>query len=184
MIDGIARWWRERISHPAQGASDTSASRPPVLPPIPDDLLRAAKKATIERLRSPMREADLSLAMETRLWMLRLPGALQPRHLSREHPRVANHLARAWDDLETRDAMFEDLLHDRRGDRRGFAKTVATELRRLRHFSLRQRQHLEARRQMPDFDRGDTLPMALMDNTGGIDWTPTETIVVRDERSS
>ncbi len=186
MIASLTRWWRRR----APGA-DASAPAPvpqgprkPSLPPLSDELLQATRRATLQRLRAPVREVDQTLALETRLWSLRLPVALQPRLLERDFPRVANRVARAWTDPQLLDPLFDDLLHDRRGDRRGFAAPVATELRRLRQFALRQRLKAQpapapAAVERPEFTRGDTFPMELIDDPRGIDWTPTETIVVR-----
>lgn len=194
MIQSIARWWKGRAapSAAASTAVSTTASdaaggrvptaRAPRLPPIPDDLLRAARKATLENLRARPRPADQALALETRLWLLRLPEALQPKALARAHPRVANRLALAWPDAQALEPIFDDLLQDRRGDRQGFSRPVATELRRLRHFVLRQQQRLEARERARESERGDTLPLGLDESPGDIDWTPTETIVVRGER--
>lgn len=187
MLAKLARWlgrdgpaWRQ--NPPAFVRSSSARS----LPPVPQSLHRAAQQATLERLRSPMREHDLSLSLEARLWLLRLPPALQPHALCRDHPRLANRLAAEWQDASAIEARFDDLLHDRRGGRRGFAEPVRRELRRLMHFSVRYRQLTEARRDASlaaSDASADTLPMPLGgDGDDGIDWTPTETIVVRDGR--
>ena len=55
------------------------------------------------------------------------------------HPRVANRIAFSWPDAKTTDQMLEELLNDRRGGRRGFARAVVRELQRLREFNAQQR---------------------------------------------
>lgn len=180
MLDKLARWLGKET--PAVRGLASPVVRPASdrrLPPMPDAVKQAAQQATLERLRSPMRERDLSLSLDARLWLLRLPSAVQPHALCREHPRVANRLAAEWFDTLGSEALFDDLLHDRRGGRKGFSAAVQRELRRLRHFSVRYRYLIEARRPAVDGAGGPPTLPADLDPADGIDWTPTETIVVR-----
>ena len=84
--------------------------------------------------RKPPREEDKSLTSDTHLWLHRVPSGLHPKRLARLYPRIANRLAEAWHDIAATEALFEDLLNDRRGGRRGFPQPVMLELERLRHL--------------------------------------------------
>lgn len=180
MLAKLARWLAQDAAAatgvPVAGFHSSGGQR---LPPVPEAARRAAQQATLERLRSPMRESDRTLSLEARLWLLRLPPALQPHILCREHPRVVNRLAAEWLDTLGIETLFDDLLHDRRGGRKGFGAPMQRELRRLRHFSVRYRALIETRRRMVE-PSDDTLPIPLDSGLAdGIDWTPTETIVVQ-----
>ena len=152
------------------------------LPSPGGDALSRARQATLERLRAAPRADDRTLSLEARLWLLRLPEEVRPQRLPLDYPRVANRLARAWPSESDTDACFEDLLLDRRGDRRGFPDPVLAELRRLRHFSVRWRHLIDRQFGESSFARGDTLPAPLLDADLPVDWTPTETIVVGGRR--
>lgn len=86
-----------------------------------------------EARRAP-RHTDEALTGTARVWLRALPGALRPRRLCVAFPRVANRLAWSWHDPAERRAVLEDLLTDRRGNRRGFPRPVALELQRLHDF--------------------------------------------------
>lgn len=170
MFTGLIHWWLGRRLRRLEPKA--------LLLPAPTEAgRRAARQATMERLRSPMREDDLVLGLETRLWLLRLPEPVRPTVLCQAYPRIANRLARDWAHADSTDACFDDLLEDRRGGRRGFPEPVLGELRRLRHFSVRHRDLIDREMRRHGFDR-DTLPAPLLDESQPIDWTPTETIVV------
>ncbi|HSM23105.1 MAG TPA: hypothetical protein VK876_12960, partial [Rubrivivax sp.] len=55
---------------------------------------------------------------------------------------VANRIAWCWNDPDLIRQVLEDLLHDRRGGRRGFAPGIVRELQRLREFNDMQRMEL------------------------------------------
>ena len=57
--------------------------------------------------------------------------SLRPLELCGAYPRVANRIALCWNDLALVDAVFNELLLDRRGGRAGFPSPVAVELLRL-----------------------------------------------------
>ena len=61
-------------------------------------------------------------------WLASLPSDIRPRHLPVEFTHVANALARLWSRPEDCLAYFDNLLLDRRGDRKGFPLVVAMEL--------------------------------------------------------
>ncbi len=73
-----------------------------------------------------------SLATETVRWLAGLPSDVRPRRLPIEYVRIANALARAWSEPRACLLYFDDLLLDRRGDRRGFSFEVALELAGLK----------------------------------------------------
>lgn len=101
-------------------------------------------KPEFAHVRRPSRETDLVLTGTTRRWLRQLPARRRPVRLCELHPRVANRLAFAWSDPKTAEQMLEDLLQDRRGGRRGFAKAIVRELQRLREFNAQQRVEVRA----------------------------------------
>jgi hypothetical protein len=144
-----------------------------------DAWMQATRRREFESMRAPARDSDRTLAMETRLWLLRLPPKLRPTTLADSYPRVVNRIARDWSDNFMLEVCFEDLMVDRRGGRRGFPKMALQEIKRLHHFNMRHRHLIEQRmlresRRQPDPDPG--LP--VLDDTMMIEWEPTETIVV------
>lgn len=151
-------------------------------PRTADDGLAQARRATLERLRAAPRADDCALSLEAQLWLLRLPEEVRPQRLGSDFPRIVNRLARAWPSESDTDACFEDLLLDRRGDRRGFPDPALAELRRLRHFSVRWRHLIDRQFAERDVARGDTIPAPLLDGDAPVDWTPTEVIVVGGRR--
>ncbi len=72
------------------------------------------------------------LLPSTGRWVEILPAAIQPRALIKQFPRVANVLARSWDDRDSGERYLNDLLIDRRGNRQGFPPDVHLELLNLR----------------------------------------------------
>ena len=82
------------------------------------------------RVRSPQRDQDRVLQSPTHVWLRRIPSAIHPKHLCRYYPRIANRLAMAWGDKTEVEEIFEDLLQDRRGQRKGFSERVRVEIER------------------------------------------------------
>lgn len=76
-------------------------------------------------------EQDRTLCTEARQWLRRMSARERPLALCSMYPRLANRLAVAWDDPVQTEAIFDDLMIDRRGGRLGFAPLVASELMRL-----------------------------------------------------
>jgi len=89
------------------------------------------------RLRGPQRDQDRVLQSPTHVWLRRIPSAIHPKHLCRYYPRIANRLAVAWGDKVEVEEIFDDLLHDRRGQRKGFSERVRIEIERLQRFHQR-----------------------------------------------
>ena len=76
-------------------------------------------------------EQDRALCSEARQWLRGLPGRERPLALCSMYPRLANRLAAVWEDPLQTEAIFDELMIDRRGGRLGFAPLVAGELMRL-----------------------------------------------------
>jgi hypothetical protein len=67
-------------------------------------------------------------------WVGGLPPAIRPLALLRGFPRIANQLARVWQDARSVAKSMDALLLDRRGGRRGFPVEVQSDLLVLRDF--------------------------------------------------
>ena len=67
-------------------------------------------------------------------WAASLPMEVQPRALLHGLPRIANVLARLWQDDTELALYLDDLLNDRRGGRRGFPPDIHNELVVLREY--------------------------------------------------
>jgi hypothetical protein len=76
--------------------------------------------------------SDPQTATETtRAWANRLASNLYPGELLERYPRVANRLALCWSDAILTSRLFDSLLQDRRGGRKGFPDAVKEDLLRL-----------------------------------------------------
>jgi tankyrase len=67
-------------------------------------------------------------------WVAQLPADIRPLSLLQDFPRIANHLARAWQEPASFSNYLHSLLIDRRGGRRGFPGEVQSELLVLRDY--------------------------------------------------
>ena len=81
--------------------------------------------------RAPARDRDRVLLSETHFWLRQIPSSLLPKHLCRHHPHLANRFADCWGDRQRIEALIDDLLIDRRGDRKGFSARVRGEIEQL-----------------------------------------------------
>jgi hypothetical protein len=98
----------------------------PVLPaPAPPDKRLLARRA-------PANPRDAKLSKLATNWCVRFDAEMRPVNLCRRYPRVANRLALCWEDSALTARIFQDLLVDRRGGRRGFPPEVQRELLALR----------------------------------------------------
>jgi hypothetical protein len=102
-----------------------------------DDLPPGVKERTTlepgyweSRRRKPV-ATDRALTGAAIDWLIRLPAELRPRAVSEQFPRIANEIAQAWPDPAGANRLFQKLLNDDRGNRRGFPAEVDQELRRL-----------------------------------------------------
>ena len=67
--------------------------------------------------------------------MEQLPLSVRPQKLARDFPRIVNTLSRRWSAPQTCLACLDELLIDRRGNRRGFPLDIILELAALKgHF--------------------------------------------------
>jgi hypothetical protein len=89
-----------------------------------DDLAARRRPATAERL-----------TVETTRWLSELPVSARPERLARQFPRIANAISRQWRSPAFCLAYLDELLIDKRGDRRGFPLEILLELAALKsHF--------------------------------------------------
>jgi len=86
------------------------------------------------RWRTPERDQDRALSSTAVAWLKTLPEGARPANLAECHPRVLNRIALCWNDPVLTARLFNELLLDKRGQRRGFARPVADDLMRLRVY--------------------------------------------------
>jgi len=91
------------------------------------------------KVRRPRVPTDRALTGRAIDWLLRLPAALRPQHLSTEFPRITNALAEASRNPMQFQSALDALLSDGRKGRRGFPALVHQELVALRDFSANAR---------------------------------------------
>jgi len=75
-----------------------------------------------------------TLGNETIRWLAGLPPDVRPSALPIQFVRIANALARTWSEPHACLEYLDELLIDRRGDRRGFPFDVALELAGLKDY--------------------------------------------------
>lgn len=89
----------------------------------------ALKPAEAMRLlRSSRNPRDRALTPLAEAWRDRLSQRLPTRTLCEHYPRIANRLALCWSDRMLTRQLLDQLLHDRRGGRKGFPAPVRAEL--------------------------------------------------------
>jgi len=74
------------------------------------------------------------LSAETIQWLDDLPPGVKPTLLQIEFVRIANALSRRWKTPAAFLAHLDDLLIDRRGNRRGFPMGIMLELAALKNY--------------------------------------------------
>jgi len=67
-------------------------------------------------------------------WVESLPSSVKPTALLRQYPRIANVFAATWEDPVALSSYIACLFLDDRGDRKGFAPDVLSELVALRDY--------------------------------------------------
>ena len=70
----------------------------------------------------------------TAKWAASLPAGLHVRGLLQTFPRIANAIARKWEDDAGFGEYLDELLIDRRGGRQGFPPEIQHELVLLREY--------------------------------------------------
>ena len=88
----------------------------------------ATGNAQADRARERGQQQEQSLSDSTVAWANQLAADLQPHDLLERYPRVANRLALCWSDPLLTSRLFDSLLQDRRGGRRGFPEGVKANL--------------------------------------------------------
>jgi hypothetical protein len=77
------------------------------------------------------------LLSATRRWLDSLPIEARPEVLAAQFPRLANLIAASWNNPGDCGAFIYSLLHDQRGDRRGFPSDVLKDILNLRMYYVR-----------------------------------------------
>ncbi len=109
----------------------------PAEPPATGETAAAAAEPdTWGERRAPLPERDWSLTSEAHLWLHSVPSGLHPKRMARMYPRIVNRLAAVWSHAKRTEALFQELLHDGRGNRQGFPPAVQAELERLHQHHL------------------------------------------------
>jgi hypothetical protein len=67
-------------------------------------------------------------------WIEQLPQHVQPSRTAARFPHIVNAFAECWSAPQRCRDYFEQLLIDRRGDRLGFPKPIASELAALKDY--------------------------------------------------
>lgn len=88
--------------------------------------------------RSPRPEDD-SVLGHTHNWLNALPMGIRPVHLQQEFPRIANDLARLWQERQVIDLYFEEKEFSPREDRCGFSPIIKEELLAMHLYHLHHR---------------------------------------------
>jgi len=84
-----------------------------------------------EEQRRPLTPSDRALTGKSIDWLMTLPAKARPKALSEQFPRIANHLADHWGDLQCTRLALMRLLADERGGRKGFSLQIEQEIGRL-----------------------------------------------------
>ncbi|HUP05678.1 MAG TPA: hypothetical protein VMU47_00900 [Caldimonas sp.] len=84
--------------------------------------------------RAPAPAAPEALTPAASAWLRALPMRVKPLQLCSAYPRVVNRIAAAWSDPALTDGVFNELLLDRRGGRKGFPPGIAAEILRLHAY--------------------------------------------------
>jgi hypothetical protein len=87
-----------------------------------------------EPKRQPKIASDLKLSDEACTWLMSLPANVRPLHLARQFPRITNRFAEVWKRPVICDKIFDELMLDHRGTRKGFPLEVAKEITDLRGY--------------------------------------------------
>lgn len=103
-------------AEPGGEVADTGSGPGPAS--LPTDGFEARRKAEPANVLLPV----------ARTWLASLPDAVRPVALARHYPRLANRFATSWNDKAGVALVFDDLLADRRGTRRGFPPAVEENL--------------------------------------------------------
>lgn len=89
--------------------------------------------------RRASRPEDERVLGHTLNWLNALPLGARPIHMQQDFPRIANDLARLWDETPALDRYFADKEFSPRDDRHGFPALIKEELLAMHVYSLRHR---------------------------------------------
>lgn len=92
------------------------------------------KEVQWEHLRRSENPSDVKLNVATYKWVLTLPVEVWPLWLMKYFPRIANQFADTWGSRSACETLFEQLLMDQRGTRKGFPMTISREIMALKLY--------------------------------------------------
>lgn len=98
---------------------------------------RKSPSMTPEAMRSPPNDTETTISRLVPRWLETLPAESRPAYLCAHFPRIANRLALCWQDPRLSARLLDDLLRDKRGNRRGFPPMALAELKSLRQVASR-----------------------------------------------
>lgn len=82
----------------------------------------------VDRRRGRRRSQPVILDDAAVHWIAGLPAEARPHRIALHFPHIANRFAQVWHSPNLTTAYFDELMLDRRGDRKGFPSDVALEL--------------------------------------------------------
>ena len=111
----------QKVSRASENVSADTPSPPEAA--LPQASQRRHNTTTVNRL--------LSSTID---WLAGLPPNVRPLALATKFPRVANRIAKEWQEPSSCRRDFDDLVYDKRGTRKGFPPDVYVELLALRDY--------------------------------------------------
>lgn len=84
-----------------------------------------------EHRRRSVLPSDRALTGAAMDWVVALPPTVRPHTTCEQFPRVANAIAKSWEDVPLCRRVLDHMLNDYRGGRRGFPAMVQAELSTL-----------------------------------------------------
>ena len=100
----------------------------------PETDAKGAGEAPIASRRTAQAD-DSRLSAETVAFLASLNQSVRPYQVAVRFPRIANNLARLWQQPGELDRYLDELLIDTRGNRQGFPMRILTELITLKEHS-------------------------------------------------
>ena len=86
----------------------------------------------VSAFRDQRKAAAAVLSEQTAQWLSELPAHVRPNEMASRFPHIANRIQSLWSKPQECRAYFDELMLDRRGDRKGFPVKVAVQLAALR----------------------------------------------------
>ncbi len=128
----------ERIFEKLKQGTDQRPANDPYAP-LEDLDRQRRREAELDEARQQSRrkapsQSDLKLLPESAVWLKGLPLEVKPLKLAAHYPHVVNRICSLWTRPTHLDRYMQELLHDTRGNRKGFPLGVALELTTLHEY--------------------------------------------------